>query len=365
MLIISRKEEGGLEFSTTSSDAASEFCAKKQSGAGSKCDEHYSQLFSKPESGKRSLFSCPYGLSSVGPINWTERPRIVSGFLPSDQQSTALPQEVARSALISNANLEKYLESFDQIAREYFDQSYAYLESAIHDVRHLNSAITSHAERLLKQLGYDMGQEWDLSNLNSSETGRKALSVYCASRDISSALSMHEIAIDPKRASDELVPHHLHKIFYKQLQISSEKIGEKKLATQLGNTSKIIQLTKSFSLIPMILINNAVKYSSSGSLIKLEFVEAGPFFRIICTNSGPVLRGDELPKAFKKHWRGSNRSGIPGHGIGLWLAKLIVEANLGTIEMSVNEKGRDIAARRVGDTTVTIRLLHSRSKVAE
>jgi hypothetical protein len=52
---------------------------------------------------------------------------------------------------------------------------------------------------------------------------------------------------------------------------------------------------------------------------------------------------------------GFEPAGIAGHGIGLWLAKLIVDATLGTIDMQVTEQGRDISGRRLGQTQVTIK----------
>lgn len=358
-LIVVRDEKGDLIFTPGTAKEVSGFCSLNRSQMKSECAKYYNNLFDKYDSENnriRGYSRCPYGLQSIGPIDWSEKARIASGFLIDKGSIETIPDDVVRNASTTKDAVEGYLATFDSVAREFYLHSYGYLESAIHDVRHLNQAITSHAERLLKAFGYDPNQEWDMKKLYESEADKRALSIYCASRDMSSALSMHEIAIDPSRASDERILHQIHKLFYRQKQISMEKIIDKNLSLTIGNTTKSILLTKSFSLIPMILLNNAIKYAERNSTIKLEFVEAGSIFRIVCTNSGPVLRQDELEKVFNKYWRGSNRSGIPGHGIGLWLANLIVKANLGAIDMRAVEKSRDMAGRKVGDTIVTIKL---------
>lgn len=351
--IVTLKDNSKLEFQSSSFQSLNNFCTLKRGQKDSECNSFYLQCFSQFEKPERVYKRCPYGLYCVGPIKWTEHSRVISGFT---LDKSDLPSELTGSPNVpTESHVREYLASFDNIASEFHEQSYGYLESAIHDVRHLNGDITAHAERLLKELGYAENVEWDKSKLNSSEIDKRTLSIYCASRDISAALSMHEIAIDPKRAADDVVPTNIHKLFYRQKQINLEKLEKKKLTLQIGSTPVTKNLTKSFSLIPIVLLNNAIKYAENNSTITVRF-EEGNTFRIICTNTGPIVRKDELESVFMKYRRGSNRSGIAGHGIGLWLASLVVHANVGTIEMETEEKGKDIAGRKTGRTSVVVRL---------
>lgn len=353
--IVTLNDDSKLEFTPGINQTISSFCQLKKNEEHTKCPSFYQQLFLDYKSEVREFTKCPYGLYCVGPIKWTEQPRIVSGFIIEGDDC---PSELSGDVEISTkAQVLEYLADFDKIARELYDQSYGNLEAAIHDVRHLNANITSHAERLLKILGYTENADWDKANLNSQETDKKTLSIYCASRDISAALSMYEIAIDPRRASDDVVPTNIHKSFYRQKQINLEKLDKKRLNVQIENTSVSKNLTQSFSLVPIILLNNAIKYAEINSAIYIKFVDTGNTFKIICTNTGPIVRKDELKVVFLKNQRGSNRSGVSGHGIGLWLASLILHANLGTIEMETDETGRDLAGRKIGKTTITVRLL--------
>lgn len=351
--IVTSNDDMKLEFTPCDSQVINNFCRSRRDEKNSQCEEFYKQQFLSFNSNTRTFNRCPYGLCSVGPIKWTERTRIASGFLLEGKVPHGLPENVE---INTEKQVDDYLRSFDHIASEFFQQNYEYLESAIHDVRHLNAEVTAHAESLLKGLGYAEYADWDKEKLYSSDVDKRTLSIYCASRDISAALSIHEIAIDPQRAKDDVVPTNIHKLFYRQKQINLEKLEKKKLSVQIENTSVSKKLTRSFALIPIILLNNAIKYAENNSTISINFIETGSTFRIICNNSGPIVRNDELDIVFLKGRRGSNKSGIPGHGIGLWLASLILHANLGTISMATQEGGRDYVGRRTGITSVTVRL---------
>ncbi len=347
-------EDSKLDITSSSLQALTKFCHAKRNETNSQCEFFYQKCFSELNDTNRSFIKCPYGLHCVGLIKWTQQDRIASGFLfEADSHQHQLNGAIDTS---TKEQVLELLSGYDKIADELYQQSYRYLEAAIHDVRHLNADVTAHAERLLSNLGYAETAEWDKAKLNSQETDKRTLSIYCASRDISAALSMHEIAIDPRRASGDVAPTNIHKIFYRQKQVNLEKLEKKKLTVQLENTSITKGLTRSFQLIPIILLNNAIKYSENNSTIQIKFQATGNIFRIIFTNYGPIVRANELLRVFQKNYRGSNRSGVSGHGIGLWLASLIVHANLGTIEMEIEETGRDIAGRKTGRTSVVIRL---------
>lgn len=354
IVTLTSDDEGRLKFSLGKDKAINQFCQNKRDEKDSQCNQFYKQLFARYATTEREFTKCPYGLHCVGPIWWTESDRIASGLLIKD---ASCPPELSK--ILERPTKEEvieYLRDFDNIVTELHQQSYNYLESAIHDVRHLNADITTHSERLLNDLGYAENQEWDKQRLNSQMADKRTLSIYCASRDISAALSMHEIAIDPRRASDDVSPTSIHKLFYRQKQINIEKLDKKNLTVQLDNTIISKNLTKSFSLVPIILLNNAIKYSDRNSTIHIQFIEAGNIFRIVCSNFGPVVRDDELDAVFLKNKRGSNRAGLQGHGIGLWLASIIVGANRGSIRMEVTERSTDYSGRKIGKTTLTIRL---------
>ncbi|MGM0238457.1 sensor histidine kinase [Enterococcus sp. AZ103] len=86
-------------------------------------------------------------------------------------------------------------------------------------------------------------------------------------------------------------------------------------------------LTEAFTNI----IENAVKYAFEGTNIQIQVNQLIAYTRIQIENQGPPIPPVELPKIFKKYYRGTNGQLYEGAGIGLYLAKLIVESHGGYV----------------------------------
>jgi len=85
------------------------------------------------------------------------------------------------------------------------------------------------------------------------------------------------------------------------------------------------------------LIDNAIKYTSSGSItISLSYQNNGNQFIISVTDTGPGIEKEELTNLFEKFARGTagKASATKGSGLGLYLGKRIVELHKGTIDVS-------------------------------
>ena len=88
------------------------------------------------------------------------------------------------------------------------------------------------------------------------------------------------------------------------------------------------------------LVTNAQLYSSPGTPITITTNQRDKFHDISVVDQGPGIEEDETERIFEKFYRGENvRYRVPGTGMGLPIAKMIVEAHGGTIRV-VNCAGR-------------------------
>jgi len=88
----------------------------------------------------------------------------------------------------------------------------------------------------------------------------------------------------------------------------------------------------------MILMDNACKYSEDGGLVKVSLKAAtGRHGKavLMISNSGSVIPSEDLPHVFERFYRGdaSHSNMVEGYGLGLSMAKNIVDAHHGSISI--------------------------------
>ena len=87
------------------------------------------------------------------------------------------------------------------------------------------------------------------------------------------------------------------------------------------------------------LLDNAVKYSPSGSVVTVRVQPMEIYTQIEISDQGIGISGEEYNKIFRRFYRSSNAAQTEGSGLGLYLAQLILN----------NEKGYVTAVSRPGE----------------
>jgi two-component system phosphate regulon sensor histidine kinase PhoR len=89
------------------------------------------------------------------------------------------------------------------------------------------------------------------------------------------------------------------------------------------------------------ILDNAVKYTPAGGEVNISMEPKGGLAVIRITDTGIGIHAADLPNIFDRFFRvkGSATRGISGSGLGLSLAKRIVEAHQGHIDVE-SEPGR-------------------------
>jgi len=78
------------------------------------------------------------------------------------------------------------------------------------------------------------------------------------------------------------------------------------------------------------LLSNAIKFSPSGETVVVEARIEGKMVEFSVRDSGPGVPEDHLTRVFERYWKGK-QSGRAGTGLGLFIAKGIVDAHGGRI----------------------------------
>jgi signal transduction histidine kinase len=81
-------------------------------------------------------------------------------------------------------------------------------------------------------------------------------------------------------------------------------------------------------------VRNAIKYSVSQSHVSINTSVENDIISIVVNDQGAGVAEDELDLIFQAFFRGSNTNQADGHGVGLAIAKQIIEAHGGSISAS-------------------------------
>lgn len=81
------------------------------------------------------------------------------------------------------------------------------------------------------------------------------------------------------------------------------------------------------------IVKNALDHTDKGNIIRIEWKQFASVVQISIKDNGSGIHPEDLPHIFKRFYRSRFSQDTQGIGLGLSLAKLIVEAHNGTIEV--------------------------------
>jgi PAS domain S-box-containing protein len=88
-----------------------------------------------------------------------------------------------------------------------------------------------------------------------------------------------------------------------------------------------------------ILLENALRYTPAGSALLVLGRRAGQGVELALRDAGAGVPPADLPRIFDKAYRGSNAAGLPGSGLGLYMARSMIEVHGGTLEHASPPEG--------------------------
>ncbi|HEY3836412.1 MAG TPA: ATP-binding protein [Bryobacteraceae bacterium] len=122
----------------------------------------------------------------------------------------------------------------------------------------------------------------------------------------------------------------------------ARNVEGRKIRTDLSDTPLLVAADPHLIQIVMTqLLDNALKYSPPDSPIEIEVSGTRGFATIAVRNEGAAIEDDERERIFDKFYRGrENRGRIEGTGMGLAIARTIVESHDGAIGARNDSRGR-------------------------
>lgn len=81
------------------------------------------------------------------------------------------------------------------------------------------------------------------------------------------------------------------------------------------------------------LLDNAIKFTSSGDTIEVLAFDDGSEIVIEVADTGPGIPEQEISRVWEELYRGEQARGVPGSGLGLPLVRAIIEKHGGNVEV--------------------------------
>jgi len=121
----------------------------------------------------------------------------------------------------------------------------------------------------------------------------------------------------------------LHKSLAEEKKINLTYEFENQVGTIKCDHQRVLQILSN-------LLGNAIKFTPEGKFIKLKVKSLEGFIQFLVEDSGPGLSHNKIPHVFDRYWqvRSTNKMGA---GLGLFIAKGIVEAHGGKIWVESEE----------------------------
>ncbi|MBR0463040.1 MAG: HAMP domain-containing protein [Clostridia bacterium] len=113
-------------------------------------------------------------------------------------------------------------------------------------------------------------------------------------------------------------------------------IGDREIRVDRNDSAIVCADRDAIKQALRVFLDNAVKYTQPGGHIALSCAREEGYARVTVSDDGAGISEEDLPHVFDRFYRSAQArgSGVSGHGLGLSIARMIVRAHGGRIEVS-------------------------------
>lgn len=229
---------------------------------------------------------------------------------------------LAATAIERASTVEKLTKT--EAARESDRLRSVLLDSVTHEFRTPLTAIKASAETLLSDLELNQGQRNDLLTVINEESDR--LNRLIGEAAEVAQLDSHQLQLDIK-------PHQIGEAVEAALAQVRPALQNHILEFSLPDTLPVVRMDVGrVAEVLVHLLDNAAKYSPAGTPIRITAETRNNEVITSVADRGPGIDDIEQEMIFEKFYRGrSQRAAIQGTGMGLAIARAIVELHGGKI----------------------------------
>jgi len=157
-------------------------------------------------------------------------------------------------------------------------------------------------------------------------------------------IARNMLTLDPK-------PHKVEPLILESIRNMQPQIKDKGIVTETQfapNLPKAVVDREQMERVITNIVSNAIKYTPTGGKVTVRTFHTGDgYLTLEVSDTGLGIPESEIPMLFDKYYQSKEGGRMGGTGLGLYIAKNIVEAHQGNISVSsLRDKG----------TTFTIRL---------
>lgn len=242
--------------------------------------------------------------------------------------------------------IETFADGLFQLISERNEKVEANLNLLVHDLRRLSGAIYHAAEEaksFLEARDFD-NLRIRLGNVTAAQTMLKIRTDLIDFQE-NTSVTLNEIDVPIYRRVDKVV----------RCFTPLANSGGIRIAIS-GSSFSSVHGPDIFEIIPYILIDNALKYSPRNEEVGVFVGDRDGSTQMTIRSLGPVVEAEEIGRVFDNGFRGRNavKSGKPGSGIGLFLARNLLDRFGATITMMQGQSRHLIRGVEMSETTFAV-----------
>jgi hypothetical protein len=274
--------------------------------------------------------NCPKGFSLVR-LSFPVGKVLLNSILIAGSNNQCSPsfRKAHKAHKIHLLDVHKWYELIPRILPDvgkYAEEKAKELILGLHDVSTAVSLVTRNAEVIISRLDGSTDEE----KIENATPSLKAL--LKSVELLRTRLSMSSILANPQSASfGQKHPTPIYKIFHRMVRLFEELAAKRHVNIKMtGSSHAKPNCFNSFETIPLVLIDNAVKYSLQDQTVSVIIHDKNQSsVKVAVQSNGPVIPAENQQNIFERGFRtaAAERFSSQGSGLGLYIADIVAKAH--------------------------------------